>query len=115
VWSRRALVLAAITALLSLVSLLYGLSSRVLLVQVASGPRILTSQLSGLLYRRTNPPSPEPRSAKPFVRRIVAVGDLHGSMPNAEQVLRFSKVVDEKGNWTGNVDFFVQVGDIFDR
>jgi hypothetical protein len=36
-------------------------------------------------------------------------------MPNAEQVLRFSKVVDEKGNWTGNVDFFVQVGDIFDR
>jgi hypothetical protein len=36
-------------------------------------------------------------------------------MENAEQVLRFSKVVDAKGDWTGDVDFFVQVGDIIDR
>ncbi|OCH93056.1 Metallo-dependent phosphatase [Obba rivulosa] len=50
-----------------------------------------------------------------FVRRIVAVGDLHGDLPNAQKVLRMAGVVDEAGNWTGEVDFFVQTGDIIDR
>lgn len=56
-----------------------------------------------------------PKVAKPFTRHIVAVGDLHGDYPNAQKVLQFSGVVDEYGNWTGNVDFFVQTGDIIDR
>ena len=50
-----------------------------------------------------------------FTRRIVAVGDLHGDMPNAQQVLQMAGVVDEEGNWSGGVDFFVQTGDIIDR
>lgn len=50
-----------------------------------------------------------------FVRRIVAVGDLHGDYPNALKVLQMSHVVDSQGNWTGDVDFFVQTGDIIDR
>lgn len=50
-----------------------------------------------------------------FVRRIVAVGDLHGDYPNALKVLQMSHVVDAQGNWTGDVDFFVQTGDIIDR
>ncbi|KAJ4480002.1 Metallo-dependent phosphatase-like protein [Lentinula aciculospora] len=50
-----------------------------------------------------------------FTRHIVAVGDLHGDLPNALRVLRFSQVVDGDGNWAGNVDFFVQTGDIVDR
>jgi hypothetical protein len=50
-----------------------------------------------------------------FVRRIVAVGDLHGDFRNARKVLEMSGVVDEEGKWTGNVDFFVQTGDIIDR
>ena len=50
-----------------------------------------------------------------FRRHIVAVGDLHGDMGNARKVLRFSGVVDEKGDWSGDVDFFVQTGDIIDR
>lgn len=54
-------------------------------------------------------------SRKPFTRHIVAVGDLHGDLPNAQKVLRFSDVVDEDFNWSGNVDFFVQTGDIIDR
>ena len=50
-----------------------------------------------------------------FVRRIVAVGDLHGDFGNARKVLEMSGVVDEEGKWTGQVDFFVQTGDIIDR
>ena len=50
-----------------------------------------------------------------FTRRIVAVGDLHGDLPNAQQVLQMAGVVDEDGNWSGGVDFFVQTGDIIDR
>ncbi|KAK1231567.1 hypothetical protein PQX77_005301 [Marasmius sp. AFHP31] len=52
---------------------------------------------------------------EPYTRHIVAVGDLHGDFPNAMRVLQFSGVVDDYGNWTGNVDFFVQTGDIIDR
>lgn len=51
----------------------------------------------------------------PFSRRIVAVGDLHGDLPNARRVLQFSGVTDEFGDWSGDVDFFVQTGDIIDR
>jgi hypothetical protein len=51
----------------------------------------------------------------PFTRHIVAVGDLHGDMLNAERVLRFAGVVDDFGDWSGDVDFFVQTGDIIDR
>ena len=50
-----------------------------------------------------------------FVRRIVAVGDLHGDFGNARKVLEMSGVIDKGGHWTGNVDFFVQTGDIIDR
>ncbi|KAF9446825.1 Metallo-dependent phosphatase [Macrolepiota fuliginosa MF-IS2] len=50
-----------------------------------------------------------------FTRHIVAVGDLHGDLPNARRVLQFSGVTDDKGDWSGDVDFFVQTGDIIDR
>ncbi|KAK7033246.1 adenylate cyclase [Favolaschia claudopus] len=50
-----------------------------------------------------------------YTRHIVAVGDLHGDYGNAQKVLEFSGVVDSAGNWTGDVDFFVQTGDIIDR
>lgn len=53
--------------------------------------------------------------ADAFVRRIVAVGDLHGDFANARKVLEMSGVIDSEENWTGNVDFFVQTGDIIDR
>lgn len=57
----------------------------------------------------TVPPVPQ------FTRKIVAVGDLHGDMPNAQSVLQMAGVVDSEGKWTGNVDIFVQTGDIIDR
>ena len=54
---------------------------------------------------------PRPR----FTRRIIAVGDIHGDLYNAGRVLQMAGVVDEDGNWSGNVDVFVQTGDIIDR
>ena len=61
------------------------------------------------------PTSPTAAAPAHFTRRIVAVGDLHGDMPNALKVLQMADVVDHEGNWTGNVDYFVQTGDIIDR
>ncbi|KDQ57374.1 hypothetical protein JAAARDRAFT_689173 [Jaapia argillacea MUCL 33604] len=49
------------------------------------------------------------------LRKIAACGDLHGDMENSLKVLQLAKVVDEKGDWSGEVDFFVQTGDIIDR
>lgn len=57
----------------------------------------------------------ETSGREPFSRHIVAVGDLHGDLPNARKVLKFAGVTDEKGDWSGDVDFFVQTGDIIDR
>ena len=47
--------------------------------------------------------------------RIVAVGDLHGDIGNAQKVLEMARVVDSDGIWSGEVDIFVQTGDIIDR
>ena len=51
----------------------------------------------------------------PYIRRIVAVGDLHGDYGNALKVLQMAGVVDIEGNWAGGADLFVQTGDIIDR
>ena len=114
--SRRTLFLFTITPFI-LFLLLYRLEFNIILFpdlsQLASGSRALTDQLSALLHTPTV--SVQSGLAKPFVRHIVAVGDLHGDFRNARRVLQFSGIVDEYGNWTGHADFFVQTGDIIDR
>ncbi|KZP22815.1 Metallo-dependent phosphatase [Athelia psychrophila] len=50
-----------------------------------------------------------------FTRKIVAIGDLHGDLPNALKVLHMAGVTDEHGDWAGAIDFLVQTGDIVDR
>lgn len=62
-----------------------------------------------------NPPDEDAQTAKGYLRKIVAVGDLHGDMPNALKVLQMAHVVDANGDWSGEIDFFVQTGDIVDR
>ena len=47
--------------------------------------------------------------------RIVAVGDLHGDLDNALQVLRLAEVVDSQGHWSGGTATLVQTGDVTDR
>lgn len=62
------------------------------------------------------PTNPHPQPGRPhFTRHIVAVGDLHGHLPNARRVLQMSGVIDEDDKWTGNVDYLAQTGDIVDR
>ena len=46
---------------------------------------------------------------------IVAIGDLHGDVESAMEILKHSKVVDKNGDWSGKVDVLVQTGDMFDR
>lgn len=58
------------------------------------------------------PHSSKDEAEPKFVRRIVAIGDLHGDLSNAMKVLRMTKVIDERGDWSGDVDFLVQTGDI---
>jgi hypothetical protein len=62
-------------------------------------------------------PSNAPRIPRnpTFQRHIVAVGDLHGDLPNALKVLEMAGVIDSERKWTGDVDFLVQTGDIVDR
>jgi Calcineurin-like phosphoesterase len=56
-----------------------------------------------------------PRPHIEYSTRIVAVGDLHGDIGNAQKVLEMARVVDSDGMWSGEVDVFVQTGDIIDR
>jgi hypothetical protein len=71
------------------------------------------NKLEWLAQEEETPLSSEEEKVQPqFVRKIVAIGDLHGDLPNAMKVLRMTKVIDERGDWSGDVDFLVQTGDI---
>ncbi|CAG8593923.1 9212_t:CDS:2, partial [Dentiscutata erythropus] len=48
-------------------------------------------------------------------RRIIAVGDLHGDYEQTLEVLKMSRILDEKENWIGKNGILVQTGDIVDR
>lgn len=79
--------------------------------------------LYALLHLPSSAPAPSPIPKEPgepipdgqFTRHIVAVGDLHGDLVNMKKVLKMSGVLNETGDWSGNVDFFVQTGDMIDR
>ena len=43
-----------------------------------------------------------------FERRIVALGDLHGDLPNTLAILKFSNIIDEDEHWIGGDAIFVQ-------
>ena len=47
--------------------------------------------------------------------RLVALGDIHGDLPNALKALRAANVVDQHGNWIAGCSTLVQTGDIVDR
>ncbi|KAF8686073.1 Calcineurin-like phosphoesterase [Rhizoctonia solani] len=79
--------------------------------------------LYALFHLPSGTPEPvpqEPIAQKPtpngqFTRRIVAVGDLHGDLANMKKVFSMAGVINQAGNWSGNVDFLVQTGDMIDR
>jgi calcineurin-like phosphoesterase family protein len=51
----------------------------------------------------------------PTARRIVAVGDVHGSAGGLTAILARAGLIDAKQRWTGGKTTFVQTGDLMDR
>jgi hypothetical protein len=48
-----------------------------------------------------------------YQRRIVAIGDLHGDLPNTLKVMKMTGVINNNNDWNPKgVDFLVQTGDI---
>lgn len=47
-------------------------------------------------------------TASEFDRRIVALGDLHGDLPNTLAILKFANIIDEDHHWIGGDAIFVQ-------
>lgn len=47
--------------------------------------------------------------------RVVAVGDVHGSLDGLRSVLRAAGLIDASDHWTGGTATFVQTGDVTDR
>jgi hypothetical protein len=49
------------------------------------------------------------------IKKIVAIGDLHGDYDNFIEILKGVKIVDDSLRWIGGETHFVQTGDILDR
>ena len=49
------------------------------------------------------------------VRRVVAIGDVHGDYQRFLELLRTAALVDAKGAWTGGASHLVLTGDFVDR
>lgn len=49
-------------------------------------------------------------SQRPWSKRIVAVGDIHGDLPHLTKILRMADLVNMKGQWTGGEAVLVQTG-----
>ncbi|MGE0580922.1 MAG: metallophosphoesterase [Steroidobacteraceae bacterium] len=49
------------------------------------------------------------------VARIVAIGDVHGALPEYESILRATGLIDAAGHWSGGETFLVSTGDLIDR
>jgi len=48
-------------------------------------------------------------------RRLVAVGDVHGSIDGLVSILTTAGLIDDQRHWSGGDAIFVQTGDMFDR
>jgi hypothetical protein len=49
------------------------------------------------------------------IKKIIAIGDLHGDYENFVEILKGVQLVDDSLHWSGGEIHFVQTGDILDR
>lgn len=49
------------------------------------------------------------------VKKLIAIGDVHGQYDSFVRILRHAGLVDEQLNWAGGANYMLQIGDIFDR
>ncbi len=54
-------------------------------------------------------------SSPAAAKRVVAIGDVHGSFDEFTAILRAAELIDEEGRWSGGESIFVQTGDLLDR
>jgi len=59
--------------------------------------------------------APASRSAQSTARRIVAIGDIHGSADGLSAILKAASLIDDRGTWIGGSAHLVQTGDYMDR
>lgn len=57
-------------------------------------------------------PTAQPRGGE---RRVVAIGDVHGSLDGLTGILKAAGLVDDARRWTGGAATLVQTGDLTDR
>jgi hypothetical protein len=62
----------------------------------------------------TGQPAAEARVSAP-VKRVVAIGDIHGDLDAFAAILRRASLVDADLKWSGGATTLVQVGDMIDR
>lgn len=69
--------------------------------------------------RPERPPPPATRELDPAIwpdaARVVAIGDLHGDLPQTRRALRLAGAIDDDDRWIGGELVVVQVGDQTDR
>jgi len=76
--------------------------------------RALTAALLAALFAVA--PAPSATAAETAVPdRIVAVGDVHGSLEDFHRILEVAGLVDKSGAWIGGGAMLVQTGDLVDR
>lgn len=49
------------------------------------------------------------------VKKIIAIGDVHGDYKNFVTILKGTKLIDDNLHWTGGKTHLVQTGDVLDR
>lgn len=59
--------------------------------------------------------APAARAVLPAAPRIVAIGDIHGSLDGLTAILRAASLLDDDGRWSGGTAHLVQTGDYTDR
>lgn len=118
---RSALALLALTAAVGSTVLVASGPGRVAPGHADSRPGTATKP-SPATPAPAPPPSPAAQSVAAGipdsfsgVRRIVAIGDIHGDYERFVQVLRLCKLTDEKDRWIGGAAHLVQTGDVLDR
>jgi hypothetical protein len=80
--------------------------------------RLLASALAAALAAGAAAGAAAPSTSAPPVQapaRIVAVGDIHGSLDGLTAILRAAQLVDASGRWIGGAARLVQTGDFTDR
>ncbi len=80
-----------------------------------AGARAAIAAAAALLALAAGAALAPPSAGEAAPRRIVAIGDIHGGLPNLRQILLETGLADAGGSWTGGDTVLVQTGDFTDR